>query len=432
MLTSEQKSHLKQLYGALTDRPLEPDDPYYVHFLEMDSPAGDPIAELATRIGWSESNSVSLLTGQRGSGKSTELRRLRRCLKDEGCSVFLCDMRDYMNLTTPVEITDFLVSIMGALSEAVYDVYKVNPSGHGYLERFVDWLQTEVKINELSIQSGAVGVKASLREDPSFKEILQQRLKGHVARLVKDAHTFVAEVVKLIREKSADQDKKVVLLIDSVEQIRGVGAEGAEEVYKSVENLFSGHAESLMIPMLHVVYTIPPYLTPLTPGLGRQLGGGMVCSLPSVHIRNRDGEPDSAGLWVMEKIITRRDQTWNEIFTSDQLRRMALNTGGDLRDFFRLIRQCLVKASNLRDACLPVSDQIIENTENHLRREMLPIAEEDKSWLKKIAASKDPELESVQKLPQLARFFDTHLVLNYRNGDDWYDIHPLLVEEIKG
>ncbi len=62
---------------------------------------------MATRISWSDAAGVNLFSGQRGSGKSTELRRLRHMLDRKGCEVFLCDMRDYMNLTKPVEITDF-------------------------------------------------------------------------------------------------------------------------------------------------------------------------------------------------------------------------------------------------------------------------------------------------------------------------------------
>jgi energy-coupling factor transporter ATP-binding protein EcfA2 len=87
---------------------------------------GDPIGALATRITWSEAASVNLLSGQRGSGKSTELRRLRKLLQDEGCVVCLCDMRDYMNLTMPVEITDFFISVMGALNDAVQDTHQEN------------------------------------------------------------------------------------------------------------------------------------------------------------------------------------------------------------------------------------------------------------------------------------------------------------------
>jgi hypothetical protein len=32
----------------------------------------------------------------------------------------------------------------------------------------------------------------------------------------------------------------------------------------------------------------------------------------------------------------------------------------------------------------------------------------------------------VRDLPVLARYFETKMVLNYRNGDNWYDVNPLL------
>ena len=62
---------------------------------------------------------------------------------------------------------------------------------------------------------------------------------------------------------------------------------------------------------------------------------------------------------------------------------MACATGGDLRDFFRLIREVLINASMPGGGELPVADHLIEDAENKLRREMLPIAEDDKEWLRK-------------------------------------------------
>jgi len=100
------KLRLKEFYNQLVDRPLEPTDAFYEPFVESMGSDGAPIDALATRITWSEAASINLLSGQRGSGKSTELRRLRHILQEAGCEVFLCDMRDYMNLTTPVEIKD--------------------------------------------------------------------------------------------------------------------------------------------------------------------------------------------------------------------------------------------------------------------------------------------------------------------------------------
>jgi alpha-D-ribose 1-methylphosphonate 5-triphosphate synthase subunit PhnL len=86
--------------------------------LEQD-PSEDPIAHLCTRINWSEAASVHLLSGQHGSGKSTGLRRLKQNLERDGHIVFLSDMRDYLNLTTPVEISDFFMAVMGGLSDQV-------------------------------------------------------------------------------------------------------------------------------------------------------------------------------------------------------------------------------------------------------------------------------------------------------------------------
>lgn len=115
-MSAEIRAKLKAFNNSLKDVPLEPDNCCYVAYLEKSS-SGDPINELFTKMSWSEAATVNLVSGQRSSGKSTELRRLRKLLSDDGCVVFLCDMHNYINMTTPVEITDFFISIMGALSE---------------------------------------------------------------------------------------------------------------------------------------------------------------------------------------------------------------------------------------------------------------------------------------------------------------------------
>jgi hypothetical protein len=140
----------------------------------------------------------------------------------------------------------------------------------------------------------------------------------------------------------------------------------------------------------------------------------------------------------MCELVKRRCADWQVIFGSEtedfsgtmlnkKLVRFAKASGGDLRDFFRLIRDSLTKAKGV----CPLPDTVIEQTMAHALREMLPIAEDDKVWLVKIADSKEAKLQNNDELPTLARFFDNKLVLNYRNGDDWYDVNPLLKDEIR-
>ncbi|NNM82696.1 MAG: ATP-binding protein [Burkholderiales bacterium] len=422
---------LRDFYKSLQDTPLEPGDAKYVPYLEHNASDADPIGCIATRIDLTDAASVNLVSGQRGSGKSTELRRLKHLLEKQGCVVFLCDMQDYMNLTTAVEITDFFITVMGALGEATRIEFGEDIAREGYWERLVNFLNSEVELKEIKagVEAARIDIVASLKEDPSYKSRLQAGLRGHVARLVRQSHEFASQVVDHVRRKTGDPDKKVVLIVDSLEQIRGVGTE-ASEVHQSVENLFSGHASSLSIPKLHVVYTIPPYLTPLSPNLGRNFGGNSICNLPSVHIRHRDGKEDRQGLDVMKEIVEKRFPEWEKIFTSPQIDRLALSSGGDIRDFFRLIRDCLVRSISEK-SILPVPESLLDSAENALRREMLPIPKEDAEWLARISKSKTAELGKVEELPQLARFFDTHVVLNYRNGEDWYDVHPLLAKILR-
>ena len=91
-------------------------------------------------------------------------------------------------------------------------------------------------------------------------------------------------------------DRKVVLLVDSVERIRGVGSE-AMTVYESVRNLFFGHAEHLRIPLLHVVYTIPPYLSVLAAGAGLADGrrGG---AAPGQHAHLQGAQSRAGSGWA--------------------------------------------------------------------------------------------------------------------------------------
>jgi energy-coupling factor transporter ATP-binding protein EcfA2 len=425
MSENENTSKLEKFYNTLEDKSIDPTNAYYYPFLEESN--SDPIAELASRIKFSVSESVNLFSGQSGSGKSTELKRLKQILQQRGCEVFLLDMKEYMNLNTPVEVSDFLISIMTALSEKIEQRFEKAPAKRGYLERLDDFLKQEVNLDNMGVKIGVGDIKASLKSDPTFKQRLQDSLQGHTAKIVSEAHLFAQEAVSFIRQKTNDNNKKVVLLIDSVEQIKGVGVDNSEKVHKSVANLFSGHADGLKIPMLHIVYTIPPYLTALAPGVGRQLGGAMACTLPSIHVQNKDNSIDKKGLKIMQTLIFKRYPQWKQLFTPDQLDLLAKASGGDLRDFFRLIQTSLVKTGNT----LPILDLVIDQAQNHLRREMMPIANDDRQWLREIEANKKANLETIEKLPDLARFFDTKVVLNYRNGDDWYGVHPLLKDEIK-
>jgi hypothetical protein len=424
-LSPANQTALKTLYNALTDRVLEPGDPVYVPQVNAQGVSGtDAIEEIATEIEWQAGGGVCLFTGQRGTGKSTELKRLKQRLESVAITVFYADLSEYVLLTKEIEISDFMVSIAGALSEEITKKYGKSPGDRGYWERFTKFLQTRVDVTELNATIEGVGVKAALKADPDFKRRVQEASRGHVAQITKEAHEFMKEAVEFVRKQEHDDEAKVVLLIDSVERIRGVGEE-AMKVFESVRNLFFGHAEALKVPTLHIVYTVPPYLSVLAAGAGHLIGGANTRRLVSTHIfKDRSREPDPNGLKVLQSVVEARFPQWRKLFTPEALDQLAISSGGDLREFFHLIRLCLPAVRD--DTVLPLSKTAITHAENAVRNEMLPIPADHVSWLKRITKSHEPCLASDKDLPTLAHFLDSRLVLNYRNGCDWYDVHPLL------
>jgi hypothetical protein len=221
-------------------------------------------------------------------------------------------MEDYLNLSTPVDITDFLMAVAGAFEEILVQegLLDTSPGYETYWTRFKNFLtRTKVDLTEISgkIPAGMVDIdiKANLKSDPTFRQRLQERMAGFLGLLVKDVRAFIEDCVKSLKQKHG-HDKEAVLLLDSVEHIRGTSI-NAEQVQASVETLFASHADNLRFPNLHVVYTVPPYLKVRYPNLGALYEPGGLQSLPAIKVTDRmDRSAATRGLNVLEQVLKAR------------------------------------------------------------------------------------------------------------------------------
>jgi len=428
-MTADDKAFIREFFRNVTDTPLEPTDNRYIRIYEDQRIASaDPVELMARAIEWTPGESVQLLSGFRGTGKSTELRRLRSRLRANGYIVTLCDIEDYLNLSTPVDVTDFLMALAGAFAEALGRVLEDEMMAEGYWTRLVNFLQrTRVEFTEAAVgadvMAAKVSLKANLKSDPTFKQKLQEKMAGHLGALVVEVRAFLKECTQKIRERHADKD--VVLLVDSIEHLRGTSV-NAQEVQSSVETLFAGHAEKLHLPDLHVVYTVPPYLKVRYANLGALYAPGGLKMLPAVRIGNEgDDKEFDAGVEACRRVVEGRGD-WRRLLGEDALlKRLILSSGGHLRDLLRLIAEVLRRGNRL-----PIPLETVEDGIHQIRNEFLPIADSDAVWLARIATTHRASLEDAARLPDLARFLDTHLALAYQNHSEWYDVHPLIRAEV--
>ena len=430
-MTPDDRIFLKRFFQSLSARSLDPSDERYVPLYEDPGLAEeDPVELLADAIEWT-SESVQLLSGYRGTGKSTELRRLEARLEESGYLVFLCDVEDYLDLSTPIDVSDVLVVVAGAFGEAVNErLEKDNhPSHEDYWERFrTFWSGLRIEDPEFSASIGtggaSVGIRANLKNTPAFKEQLQKHMAGHLGALVADVRAFLEGCVKRLRECYGDHE--VVLLLDSIEHIRGTLA-SADDVHGSVEKLFAGHSEMLHLPCLHVVYTVPPYLKVRCPNVGALYGRAGLKSLPAFRLHTQEGNRIRKSFDAMERVVGRRGE-WKKLLGEDRtlLDRLIHSSGGHLRDLLRLLAEVLLRARTL-----PVPERTVDAAIGRMRSTFLPIPNVDALLLEGIADNRRVNLEELTDLPSLSRFFDAHIVLCYRNGEEWYDVHPLVREHVR-
>ncbi|MBL8615029.1 MAG: hypothetical protein JNM72_05395 [Deltaproteobacteria bacterium] len=410
------------------------DAEYLPFYSRRELSAADPVDELLTTISWAKGESYQLFSGFRGTGKTTELKRLKRELTADGAHfvVLHIDTQSYLNLSTPIDVSDFLFAAAGAIDDelATGDRLAERVSSESVWTRIAHFLvKTQVDLSELglspNVKDMGISIKANLKADPTFKQRLQTQMAGHLGALTKEVHEFIRECVRRVRS-GWGPDWQLVVLFDSLEQLAGTFA-NATEVEASAVNLFQIHAEKLHLPGVHVVYTVPPWLKVRAPAIGARFHGFQ--QIPCVKVKDRHGQPFQPGLDALAELVARRMPAWDRLFADRAaLDRLSLASGGYLRDLFRLIQSTLRHA---RSDMLPVQDDVIKRVIDELRNSYLPITVEDARWLVNIADTHAIDLSDTARLGKLARLYDNLLVMTYRNGKEWVNAHPLVIDEAR-
>lgn len=437
---SDDREFRRQLFRALADEPLAPEDPRYLQLYE---PESDVILHLKETINFSETRSTQLLSGYRGAGKSTELRRLRQLLQapGENYAVLLLDVEDYLDLHTPIDITIFLLVLSGAVGHQLHrqKLVRSDPARPGLGERLRNFLSSEVKLDGLTVNGKAgidvagveIGLEAStqieLKSNPLFRQKIQESLAQSLGQLTTEVRGFFAECSAAVRE--SHKGAGLVILVDSIEHARGTN-ETEAKVHEALERLFADHDDKLKLPGVHLVYTVPPWLRIRRPNIGSPYSGVGLYTLPAQKVRSYEGDALEGktyrrGVSRLIELVAKRGDWQRLLGTKAALEELILATGGHLRDLIRLLQTVAIEARSL-----PADAATRRSALERLRAQFTPIPDDDARWLAEIARSHQAELGTLGQVGTLARYFDSHLVLCYQNGAEWYDVHPIVREVV--
>ena len=434
----------KALYQQFQDVVLSQDDDRYepVYEEHPDLRAYDHATLIGREIEFAEIESLTLLSGFRGSGKSTELNRLARSLKDKGFLVLQQDALNYLNPGEEIDIVTLLNALAGAFSDALTGQEIGEPLKQSYWKRLGTYLKTTgVKLEEIGIKAGTpaktaeANLKLAFKTAPTFRQQLREKLQVRLGELKREVDLFIDDCRKLVKKKRG-ADAQIVFIFDQFEQIPGAPGLGSQQqnLIAGTKRIFADYLKVLRFSHIHTVLTVPSWLKLVLPNLPLHV----VANLPMW--KKTDQRPSRAdSLRVLHSLVKRRfDQVeggdiarffdgFKDAEQHSLLDQLLIASGGHFRDLLRLMREAIVRAPGL-----PVTQDIIDHAIYTVRSGFLPIAVQDARALQRVADLRAAahETSSDADIGQLAQFMNTHMVLYFINGHEWYDLHPLIREEV--
>lgn len=407
------------------NEPIDPDDKRYLNFGDYDtSLRGEGhVQGLYDAITLETAPSVQLFSGFSGTGKSTELRRLKKKLEADGYTVLLVDFKSYHDLHHPLTTEDMAVLLASAFGDATSELLGKNAVKESFLNRIKDYLRTEIGVEEAKLKAGVLDFKIGIRNARPFWVELRDKLAASPERLQEESHQFILKCIERIKKKT--NTDQVVFIVDSLEKLSSIVATDFIEVMNSLLQIFSDSADLLRLPGCHVVYSIPPYAHIVSPRLGEQFRMRFVLPAVKVFTRGPEPEPFQPGIQALTELVRRRlpiDVIFGDRL--DLLERMIAYSGGHIRTLMFFIRELLYGAAQLP---LPPKEEDIERAVQPFReRARMAVRFEGVPILAKVMKTGSLEGITAEQDAIAAQYLDDFIVLCYRNGDGWYEVHPLV------
>lgn len=402
---------------------------YYIDFSAVRG--SNLIEELLDKITFfsPDEATCTLFTGHIGSGKSTELLRLKAELEQSGFHVVYFESSQDLEMAD-VDISDILLAIARQVSQSLEAVkIQIKPSYFSNLFREIgDLLQTPIDISAEAELSFAIGkITAKAKEAPKLRDKLRDYLEPRTSSVLQciNQELLIPAIAKL---KQLGKNGLVVIVdnldrIDSTQKLSG---------RLQPEYLFVDRGEQLKALKCHVVYTMPLSLIFSNDAerLTERFGGDPKV-LPMVSVRLRDGRECVEGMRLLRQMVLSRafpdlDETQRinaipEIFESHEtLNRLCRVSGGHVRNLLRLLNRWIERQKKF-----PLSEDYLEEVILE-RRNQLSLGIDSLEWESLRQVGQQKQVSGNENYHTLIR---SMFVFEYRDRNgSWFDINPILTE----
>lgn len=421
---------LKEIYAVFSPSPLQPEQSaLYVDLEDVRGNTGI-VHRMAQKIRLADAPTCQVLTGHGGSGKSTELSRLRQELQeptDGGARFFVVQIQADDELDrNDIDFPEVLIAVVRQVAEQLRARANIELKP-GYFrdrwERLKNLAWTEVDFEKLELAAGLAKLSAAIKNSPDARQQLRKALEPDTNKWLTAANDVIGEAVQLLARKGF---RGLVVIVDDLDKMitRPYELAGCS----TTEYLFIHRSAQLTAFKCHLIYTLPIELAySHHESTIKRLYGG---HLPVVPMTKLAAPPPNSrtyapGMKKFREIIGARlksvGATDKDLFRKNKTRDDLIKfTGGQPTELMSMVREAIV-TDGLPIAAAGLKRCRIEAMRSYrrqLRSDHWPLIEEVR---RTGAVVRTPENESAFR-----ELLDSRAILLYVNDKEWYGVNPAI------
>lgn len=379
----------------------------------------NPLNELKTHLLNSPSDDKILFTGHIGSGKSTELNRFVTFPEiEEKFFVIKYSISEVLNILD-IDYIDFLLSLAAILYTSAMDAQlEFENSTLSIAANFIDYFK-EGKEDLISFDSGRslktkvynffTGVTTILLREVTLRDKFRKSIQRNITQLVNLINDLILQI-----KTSLPGNKELLIVIDDLEKIPDVAR---------ADKLFNQAGSYMTTPACKIIYTVPIalYYSLNFKQMADTFSEDFFLPNINIHTQAQPVKIDPSG--CMQEFLRKRLS--EKLIDKDAADMAIENSAGVAREFIRILKRSCTKAlTKERDIIsYDVVAEVIAELRNEYSRGLL---KRHFDVLKSIINNQPVEDEKT-----LMELFHSKVVLEYRNGERWTALNPIVKPLIK-
>ena len=388
----------------------------------------DTLEKLEQAIDDADKDGKLVFSGHRGCGKSTLLARFGKQMMQQGYFVVFFSIADLVEMSAVDHINILYAIAVQLLSKATERQVPIPTKDKEAILTWLGTTRTGTISRSVTGEAGVGGdilklVTAKLKTESTFREEIKHTYERRISELVEKVETIARCI-----QNAAKKD--VLVIIDDLDKLD----------LKLVEEIYKHNINALFQPKIRIVFTIPIAVirdielrTILQNASGSPIQQMEVVKFFSKEERhNPQAEPEASKVAIFMELLRKRLDP--DLIAPETAHKLILSSGGVMRELVRIARACCSQ-------CLLLLRREPELTELRITDEVLEVALRDlrNDFAASLGTSRyqilattyrNAEPEEVND-PEFLLLLHGLYVLEYRNSDLWYNVHPMLEELLK-